>query len=102
MVGQSCVVKYTIPLDGLAAVLPQLAAPRSPGNDKLSYNPGSVNKPSLRIRAIRSFQEARSCGVGMWGFTSSPGVFWGATGGVLVGIDFFGQASVSALLLFGE
>jgi hypothetical protein len=75
MVGQSCVVKYTIPFEGLAAVLPQLAPPRAPGNDKLSYNPGGVNKPSLRILAIRSFQEARSCGVRIYGFTSSAVIF---------------------------
>src|SRR3954452_17805737 len=101
MVGQSCVVKYTIPLEGLAAVLPQLAPPRAPGNERLSYKPGGVKRPSLRMLAIRSFHEACSCGVRMYGFTSAAVIFWRAKGGGRVGIGCVGQVFSPGMSLFG-
>src|SRR6266516_3175607 len=101
MVGQSCVVRYTIPLEELAAVLPQLAPPRAPGSDRLSYKPGGVNKPSLRMLVIRPFHEARSIGVSMYGFTSSAVIFWRAKGGGTVGIGWVGQACSPGISLFG-
>src|SRR5882724_10976346 len=101
MVGQSCVVRYTVPFAGLAAVLPQLEPPRAPGSDRLSYKPGGVNRPSLRMLAIRSFHEACSAGVRMYGFTSAAVIFWRAKGGGMVGIGWVGQACSPGISLFG-
>src|SRR6266567_6834743 len=101
MVGQSCVVRYTIPLEGLAAVLPQFAPPRAPGSDRLSYNPGGVNRPSLRMLAIRSFHEARSCGVRIYGFTSAAVIRCRANGGGRVGIGWVGHACSPGISLGG-
>ncbi len=45
------------------------------------------------VAPIRSFQEARSCGVRMHGFTSSAVIFWRAKGSGIVGIGWVGQAN---------
>src|SRR5579862_1071897 len=62
------------------AAAPVRSASRA-GREIVSVSPGGVNRPSLRMLAIRSFHRARSSGVRMYGFTSSGVIFCRAKGG---------------------
>src|SRR5687767_8348973 len=101
MVGQSCVVRYTRPLAGFAALVPQFDPPRAPGKEIVSSSPGGVNSPSLRILEILAFQAARSSAVRMNGLTSSAVMRCRAKAGGLVGYGCVGHACSPGMWLFG-
>src|SRR5258707_14793124 len=95
-------ITYTLPSDGLAAVLPQLDPPWLPGMWTTSSNPIGVNGPSFLAFRIRCLNCARSSGVRMYGFRSSAVNFWRENGGGLVGIGWGGQRpSPGALVPWG-
>src|SRR6185437_16590025 len=101
MVGQSWVVRYSSPLLGFDATVPQSDPPRAPGSDRLSERPGGVNIPSLRICFIRAFQRARSSAVRMYGLISSLVIRCRANGGGAVGNGCVGHACSPGISLFG-
>ena len=84
---------YTIPVFGLAAVLPQFAPPTAPGCVIVALNwDNGVNNP-VCILSIFRFQSSRSSGVRKNGVMSADVISCLANGGTTVGNGCVGHAS---------